>query len=542
MPPAQVSGAIGSVLPFLTAAAGMTLDQTIDAILRSGEESIRSQVNAKRVKFDSRVNDQVGITDIGDGGDGGTSNADYAGGSIYNPTGLSFGIKPVSSNFQTNIVPLYRPKFFGDGASQTAPLILKCLNVWAEEATGRFMGQEVINNYIDNAMISAYVNSISTRLRPNSFNSGIAGNRSLITNYFKILSYALAIYYSLASIVTHFRMEENRNEGMIALYSQLTPTDIQQLGILHQTLEGLPIDPRLNEYMFHLYGNYKQDFLPGSPLVKFIPFTFQNASNNLSMSNIIDVVPNALAMLKTQNFRNVQQVFASAYPELVNSKLMGYSGVPGVDKNWNSCWVNAPYYSVSSTGSMILPAITSNDQVVDFNLHTDAPDGWIEGSSGMFNPNEDHFVGGLGAPKTLVLAGDLATSVDMVTYFGRTNQGNTGSTSAFIYTTDVEWNGTVKTTFWPLSAREENQILSGNTYKSHIFSNSINSFQRYGTERAEPRTARDSSVTTMQFIEFMYFPPSMTPSSRVQQPTAGLEMAAEDSAPKKRNRRRRSKK
>jgi hypothetical protein len=246
-------------------------------------------------------------------------------------------------------------------------------------------------------------------------------------------------------------------------------------------------------------------------------------------------------MLASKKFRDVQQVFASAYPELINTKVLGYSGAPEHDENWNTMWVNLPYYGCNSAQSKILPQITSEDQSVKFNLHTDAPDGWIEFASGMYNTATDTYMGGLGAPKRPILGGgvdDTVSSVDQVTFYGRTPTGNTGATTAYIYRRDADWDNLDYFAFWPISSRTENQILSGNTHKVNHSTAAINSFQRYGTESAQPRTARESAITTQQMIEFMYYPPSMKPTSFTPKTTAGEAMDAEESTTKRKRRRR----
>jgi hypothetical protein len=147
-------------------------------------------------------------------------------------------------------------------------------------------------------------------------------------------------------------------------------------------------------------------------------------------------------------------------------------------------------------------------------MHTDAPDGWIEFASRIIDTTSNTWMGGIGSPKGLELVVESTAanvnytqSADMGTLYNK-SLTTRGYTTAYIYRSDVDYNGTTYNAFWALSNREENQILSGNTYKVFDSQASYKSFQRFGTERAEPRTGRDSAVTTIEVIQWMYYPPS----------------------------------
>lgn len=496
---------------------------TIDNIVKGGAEFLQAQVNKQQERFQAR---DTGIGGIGKGGDGGTTTSDYSGGTNFNPTGMSLNLKPVQSSFKTDIVPLYRPKYFLDGLDNSAYLLLKVANVYPDirrdNDTHRFDMDDPTYMYLQNKLLASWISVVSRRVKLNSFLSPLLTYEQ-IANYFASISYCLGVYYSYASIIAHFRLEENRNDAMIALYKSLSVADLNNIGILRQLLNEIPLDPTVNEFMFHLYGNYKQSMLPGSPLVKIIPVKFTNnaADNNFSTLEVGEV-NKCIELLSKPKFRQFQQLMVQAFPDLCKTELLGYSGVPEYDPNWLTYWVNAPYItSNSSTISVTQPQVISDITRVKMLLHTDSPDGWIEGASSIFNTTVTRFEGGLGAPKKPVFnATDGLIKSELLESSYKLNNV-TRYTSAYIFREDTNAAGLKVLSFWPMATRESSMDLSGMTYKAHSTSASITEFQRFGTQVALPRTILDNVPVIQQFIDFMYSPYKYAPSSSVRQITQG---------------------
>lgn len=513
---------------------------TIDEMFTAGAERLRQEIKSKIDQSMRGMGKGQGISGIGKGGDGGTSQEGYSGGTKFNPNGLSLNPKPISSSFRTDIVPYYRPKYYLDGSDDTAPLIIKVLNVFPEYASGIFNGDGTLSEYFNTKAMSDWVASFNTRVRLNSF-TGPLVDRKYVINYLTTISYCLAVYYSYASIVSHFLLVRNRNEAMIKLYESLSAEDLNKISILRQVLNNLPLDPRISEFMFHLYGNYKQSFLPGSPLIKFLPFEFQSSTSDSFGDISVGNIERCLALLEAKPFRDFNQLYVQAYPELVGNEVLSYDGKPEEDPNWMSLWVNAPYIgNTQSGGNVRTPTASTSTQSIKLNLLTDAPDGWIDAAGGIYDTSgTGAWRSGFGAnkrpyvntdPDGFFLTSDIESSW--------VSSSQTYQTTCYIYREDTLSTGGTGKRFFPISRRETSQIASGNTFNVHITAPNVTTFQRFSTENAEPRTMRDSTILCQQFIDFMYTPPSMKPTSTIVQSTQGQEDESQKGGGRRRRRTR----
>lgn len=531
-----------------TALAGKVLNinpgATVDDILAAGKEFLKSEAlrQIEGLSFPPFGGGGVGIEVDGDGGDGGTTQDGYAGGSNFNPTGLSLNYRPVDTRFVTDIVPLYRPKFFLDGVGSNAPLIIKFRNVFPEydEATSPSFwgGNTDIQRYLQNKVISNWVNVMSTRVKLNSFSSPLI-NFKHIMNYYRVISYSLAVLYFYRSIDAHFRLDGNRNDAMIALYKSLSANDIRQVTILAQILDEIPLPPLVNEFMFHFYDNYKQSHLPGSPLLKFSPVVFDNVDDNNFSSINTGQVDFCIKMLQTKPFRDFQQVLVQAFPDLVKTKTLSYSGLPKYDANWLTCWVNQVFTDV---GGSMKPTVGDQSTAVTHNLITDAPDGWIDAANNIKNSTTGNMEGGFGGPKIMGFTASEqeypVTSTHFSTY---TDLGTQHSTDSYIYATDINKSGQTVQSFFPLEYRERYQILSGNTFKQVLGVSGVKTFQRSGAELAIPRTIRDNVDICNQFADLLYGPMSLVKSSSSSKMDFKAEVEETEAKPKRRRRKRKKK-
>lgn len=536
-------GALGTGV--MSALAGRALNlgpnANIDDIVDAGSNFLRQQIGEKMRNMGGSGGDGINVDS--NGGDGGTSQENYSGGSSFNPTGLSLNLKPVDTSFNTGIVPLYRPKFFLDGTNGNAPLMIKVRNVFPEytEPTSLDLwgGNADIQRYLENKVTSSWINTISTKVRLNSFTSPLV-NFKHIMNYYRILTYSLSVLYFFRSIDAHFRMDGNRNDAMISLYKSLNAEDIRQISILAQILDEIPLDPMVNEFTFHFFDNYKQSHLPGSPLVKFSPIPFNGTNDNNFSSFISGQSISCIEMLKSKPFRDFQALLVQAYPDSVKNKTMSYSGVPKFDANWLTCWTNQVFLD---TGSGIRPSVADDSTPVLHNLFTDAPDGWIDAANNLYNSTTGHLEGGFGGPKFLAFDVNHPEDKFPITFEAASSYSTaqaTHSTDSFIYATDTNNSGQEIQSFFPLEYRERYQILSGNTFKTVLGVSGVKSFQRSGAELAIPRTIRDNVPICNQFADKLYSPSNFGSTSRSSSSSMD-DIVLNDSKPASKPRRRRRK-
>jgi hypothetical protein len=518
----------------------LPMNANVDDFVNAGAQFLKEQVQERM----SNTSIPPGMgRDSGDTGDGGTTQANYGGGSNYNRSGLSLNLKPVDVKFVTGIVPLYRPLYYLDGLHASAPLMMKIKNVYpdtpdqAGATVATFSGDPMINRYLSSKVEADWVNLVSQKVRLNSFTNSLV-NKEHLLNYYRVISYSLAVLYYYRSIDAHFRLEENRNDGMIALYQTLSVSDLQLISILAQQLDSVPLDPMVNQFMFHLFDNYKQSELPGSALLKFMPIAFRPTQDNHFTDHMSGQVTACLDMLKSSKFRNFQQIYVQAFPDSVKTKTYSYSGVPKHDPNWTSCWVNSSVIGTTSTGAISMPIANERISSIFTNLHTDAPDGWIDAANGIICDGK--WQGGFGAPKFPILSLDSSAGLGFTTSLALASTYNTAlqqgcSTSAYIYTNDEDLNGVELQSFFPLELKEKYQILSGNAYKIHVTVGGSQHFQRFGSEVVLPKTVNDVLQTAEEFSDIMYTPSKYNSMSM----SADSFTSTEDDATSKPKRKRR---
>lgn len=527
-------------------AFGIGADATIDDFVNKGAEFLREQVRERR-----RTADMSGSwTDPApDQGDGGTTEANYAGGSSFNPTGLSLNLKPVDINFSTDIVPLYRPKFFLDGRDSTAPLIMKTKCVYPERSTSSdlnvYGGSPDLQDYLWNKVMADWVNLISRKVRLNTFTSGIL-TWEYVSNYYASIAYCLSVLYFYLSVEAHFTLEKNRNEGMITLYQTFSVSDLNKIRILRQVLDEVPLDPMVNQHMFHLYDNYKQSHLPGAPLLKYTPIKMVPTLSNENHFNGLEsgILDKCLLLLRNKKFRDFQQLYVQAFPTSVETKTYSYSGMPKFDANWLTSFVNSEKMSsTSAVGYRIMPNVASDSETIKMNMHTDAPDGWIDASNSIYDTTMAKYRGGFGATKKVTINSDdefYGSVSNTSEYFETINR----YTSSYIYVEDMTNAGSTIRGFFPLEKRERYVVLSGDTWNGHISTSVTSKFQRFGTETALPLTIRDSVPIAMQFADLMYTPwkfgSSSSKVSGMSEPS--LETKTEEGSTNRRRRPRRKRK
>lgn len=525
----------------------------VDAHLKSAranlkmqaEEFVKQKIKDSAAQAMKGLGVKTGVT-FEDDGDGGTTMSGYSGGSQFNPTGLSLGLRPLDSQFRTNIVPGFRPKYFLDTRNFNNPLIVKYLNVWVDNRNDEFdpsYSNSVYEKYWSYSITGQWISYVQQNVSLNSYlQAGLTPQN--MRNYFRVVSYALAVYYFYASVIAHFNLRENRNDAMIALFQNLSPDDLLRIVELRKTIERLPIPDDLNAFMFHLYGNYKQSHLPGSCLIKFMPVKFANSNDRYVKATLPNVISGIEDMIASDNFRITQNLLAKACPNWCNTDPFAYTGIANYDADFVTAFVNVAKFGNDASGGNEMPTAASDVSPINYCLHTDAPDGWAQGCMNIRNASSNQWEGGLGFWKTLSSIPVNGIYPNQALYTSVTNTtGQVISSTSFIYTSDTNIAGVAVNGFFPLETRTPYVYLSGDTYKASLPVTGVSTRMRFGSQLAIPQTIQELIPTVYQWMDFFYMPPgSNQRNASVLQVTQGRQMSAdadEDDKSKPRRRRRR---
>ena len=506
----------------------------VDDVIRMASDNLRGQF-AKRAgpRVPKGTSGSGGTTTTGSGGDGGTTRTDYAGGSSFNPEGFSLNLKPVDVDYKTNIAPNFNPKFFLDGRDNSAPLIMKQWT-WIMDKRDTNTDERILN-YFNTEIKSGWITAIQrSRSKWNTYTAQALGGDNLLA-YFNIISEALSFYYFYASVIAHFNLRENRNEAMVLLYSQLSPGDLNNLFILRRVLERVPIPPALNEFLFNMFGNYKQSSNPGAPLTKLCPLHFEaSIDNNFTVFD--SKVSKLLNALSDGPFRKIQPVITEAFPSWCEVNLFAYTGVPRHSEQFNTHFTNTFAFGHGSVGLAEWPMYSSLDDTFHFNTRTDALDGWVIAANSAVNAT-GKFSPGLARVGEFDPA-DPAQTLPYTWLY--TDATGSALTSQVIAVRDDNLAGTNIFSFFPVEKRARYSALVGNSYDLNTTISSPIPYQKYGTTVCLPVSPNINLTTGMQFMDLIFGAPiTETASTGSAYSTKGREDFAEESENKRKRRRRR---
>jgi len=437
-----------------------------------------------------------------DRGDGGVSEPGYSQGSRFNPGGLSLNLPPKDVRFDTDIRFPGTVRYFSDGQEKSIPLIMKGgVPLLINEVPGA-MDQQVFA-YFTRVVTDAWNSNVSAKVTWTNRVQDVLTTSNLV-QYYNNSIFACAVYYFYRSIIVFTNDERNRNAGMDALADALTPSDYNQLFMLRKMIMSRAIPPFIHKWTYWMYGNYRQNHLPTSPLMKICPWFFyppnpQTPSNftQFGSSNNLGMVQRAIEGLDSS--REISNVLSKAIGNWLDFEPYEYTSVPEVDPNWTTFFTNASYKATHAfpTGdhSVIdFPLIPNGESEVTYNLHTDAPDGWLAAMLRPTYQNGDKGPGLFG-PETLMGTNvSVGSIMDNVSPYGPDLEF---LTSCYVFTDDI----TLGKGFKPVELTNRYQCLAGNTYTTTLTSNTWHAYQKFGTERCillSPKSILDASL---QFLD-----------------------------------------
>lgn len=498
--------------------SGMSGKLNADAFLDSAQKVAREKVKEFATRTAQGMADQANeFFSNTDEGDGGTSKANYSGGSAWNPTGISTNLKPMDTQFNTEVAFTGIPKYYLDGQDQNGPLIMKFGTPGLLDSTNAY-GDSQIWDFFRSAISTEWRREISKRVVVNDRVETNFTDEAII-NLFNTYLQALSIYYFWQSVIAYTNESRNRNEGMHILRKALTPDEYNALYTLRRAIDNAVIPPFLHKFVHYMMGNYKQSHLPGSPLLKIMPFSFRNTGGGVDpiFDQIAEIayeggnyrpIQYGIILLETPSIKGAQDIMARAFPDWCNAEVMDYTPTPRFDPDYLTFWVNAYYVGTHDVGGnntiAALPYVNDVKDEFCYNLHTDAPDGWIQamqtvnvatqsiGVPGLFR-NWGWFTNGQPLPN---VPGGLGTVV--TTYY---KNSQVATTSCVIYDRS---NPSALRGFHPIELAQYWQSLAANTFNVFYSSSALHSFQKFGTERIINMDILNIRQANYEFVNLMY--------------------------------------
>ena len=443
------------------------------------------------------------------GDDDGNSKTSYSGGTVVNPTGLSLNNKPVRVSFNTGIEIAGEPKFYLDGKEETSPIIMKT------SLPGIVSGTADDTNVYHDPQVYAWLSGPITNTWIAKLQSKIVWTNQIadvITNakivkYFNYLITALYIYFFYTSVIAYTDDPRNRNAGLYALRDQFTASDYVELSMLKLNIQQSLIPPFIMRMCHYFSGNFKQSMDPGAPLIKLVPWKLGPTTTKM-MSGLAPTITfpgtggthsalqYANKLMRDNVVRDITAVLARSYPSWMGQDPMGYESLPEYDSDFVTFFNNASYTTMSSGHSIeYLPEVSNANDVIAFNVYSDAPDGWI---SSMISIN-DSSTGGKMTPGLALPCLPRLDSNDLVPITSGFSFEGTRFTTEFIYSTYTGVTG-----WWPTSVSRDFAELVSNTYQAGYSGVGYYKFQRFGTGRLNFVNRQMIIPRVLQMLELIY--------------------------------------
>lgn len=513
--------------PDFTGPGGVSISfEDMSQAFRQAQEAwqaAKPSVDAARDLINKVINrDARGGTRGVDDGDGGVTTQNYVGGSRFNPSGLSLAARPVDVKLDTGIGVTNFPRFYKDGKDETAPLVIKSVNMYLPDDQRQVDCDPYVVDFVKGPVTKDLLANIVSRARYNNAINTTVTYKKIVALY-NTLSFALAAQCFLDNVIAYQNNTDNRNKGMQLLYNAITPTDFLELDTLRQELERICIPPTLYEIIHGLFAPYKQSHLPGSPLMMLCPWRFK-AVDNLPFTELDDtnasIIQRAREGLNKTFMNDWNGLLAQTNQTWTKPNIRGYTGVPYVDPNYTTMFTNLQYWatkeSTTTPGShdtVYVPNIASDTSPWKFNFHTDAPDGGLLALLSVRDTSVTSGYGeyapGLGAIQHYRYGDDATLNLVETIGSGYSHLSGTAGarkrSSCLVYLGDGSAGVTTSPGFYPAEFATRVMALTGNTYAVNSGTASPHAFQKFGTTPAENTYKEGFRYTVKQFIEWLCY-------------------------------------
>lgn len=410
----------------------------------------------------------------GSGGGGGLGNdLGGSGGEHFHGT-LSMEPDPFISDFRTDIRQLfYIPNYQKSTEAYSRTLHCTAVNVQIPSTNSTQLGdftyqviQDIRNQVARNINISV---SLSATL-----------STANLIGYFNNVLTLLGQYYAMKRYLSWSEPKPLlRNDGLYAIRSSMTATDIQRYLTAERCLAGLPIPPNMNLFCSWFYQLHTSGPHPMTAILQVDPFTMTSGVYNWNDISITTATFNNDAMI------NVANVLARAFPNWENPTLFTPPKLPMYDEGFLTIWRNLPFYfngTNPSAHDVKGPTITNVSDTIAYNTFKDDLDGVAWALFGAYVSSTSGWIPSMVSPQT----GNSTLNVG--NYTNRYDYGTVGGVSGFYdnYTNDIS-----------LLARDE-------TYSCNTrFGNLVNTTLVAGAARVDfvdPQTCIESARAFVDWL------------------------------------------
>lgn len=353
------------------------------------------------------------------GGGGGTSigNSPMAN-SPYNGQGFIFQPKPLEVRYRPDlpntiygeVVPEAKADFNDGNDNGTQSTLNSRIVAHLTQANISIPSQNTaagttINNYFDDVWIPTVQLKAQGSV---SFNINASANFSSATmrDYLTRIIDALSIYYFFAHTYGYCTISSNRNPGIFNLREMFATSDVQNLALLQERLQALPIPPRINELLYWFYNIYREDSIAGSNLIMNIPTILTNgqADPNDPAKGLANqaLVSQQLASLADPGFINTTNFLMRVCPNWSNTQVGSAMGIVEHDPNFTTTWKNEPFSGITKledTGVSLvytIPQMGSANLDVPYSSFVESLSGGIQSLHSIYSTTNNAYQGFVG--------------------------------------------------------------------------------------------------------------------------------------------------
>lgn len=393
------------------------MDEGMNALAEGLSGSIASKTGVK-VPANLLVNTMTsimgGLPDIEvkgfDGGKGGNSSGGdqnpYSPGAMAAGTGFTFIPKPMEVRFTPNVPNTVYGEVTvapNDELSSTtdqnirARMHLNCIDMSLPSYGFSLSDTNVdpVSRTVTTWFKTVFTPNLQTRAQANvSFNIAAQNHFTAIKlhTYVNTVLKALSIYYFYAHTYAYTAISANKNTAMYELREIFNTADLQNLKLLEERLNGMPIPPHLNELAYWMFDVYRSSSVAGSDLIRLAPFGIKGATDGdtvasliIDGSTMIKKQLNALSDLNVSGGSNNTHILttgdmlARVCPDWLNVKVGSSAGIPLHDPAFTTLfWNGGVVHGAVTDDPIYKPVFVSNNEDTAYNSYCEELDGVIQ--------------------------------------------------------------------------------------------------------------------------------------------------------------------